>query len=318
MGSFHQQRSNKMMGTSRFVVVALAAVLASGGAFAAVGGTEGVKQIFVTLRMIGPDGEVQQELIIEKIGVTDEPTVLDLDLGDGQTATMKINSINVDEEGNVLDGAVADTLQAMLTVDNSLSNEQFITAELSTIGGGDTTIEILVGDEDAEFGQDISTQNLTLTGMEGEKVDAVFGSFSASTTSLASAMDAAMRRLGNFPNDVEKFDLAAADIIHSWVDDDGVAFDLVMYGVPADDGDGSVYIFKAYEGDDGQRVYDSIGQMTGVDPALLEVSEVQMDGAKITLDFDHDGQAMKMIVNAGGDDRSSGQKSLRIESQRSR
>ncbi len=275
MGSFHQQRSNKIMGTSRILIVALAAILAGGGAFAAVGGTESIRQFFVTLRTVGPDGEeVVQDLIVEKISETDEPSVLNLDLGDGKTATMQIDHINLNNENAVQEAATATLYQIQLGVEDNASNNTFFTNEVATVEDMNTTIEIKMGDDDVE-----------------------------STTTLGNPRPGTtMQRIGNFPKHVDTFELDVADIIHSWVDGDGVAYDLVLYGVSADDGNGDAYLFKAYEGDDGQRVFESIGQLSGVDPKLLVVTNVQMDKSAITLEFDNDGMTMKMIVNTGRDD----------------
>ncbi len=310
MKDFHHKRLNSGLGKSRMLLIALATILAGGGAFAAVGGTDSVRQLFITLKIIGPNGQEVHDLVVEKIDPTGDPSVVNLDLGEGRTATMQIEHM-VTDGGDVVEGA---QVQVQLGIDDNINNRAFVTNDVVGTEGMNATIEIQMSDDGEGAGTALSTQSLTISGMEGmQVVTTMTDGENTDAITRAFELGAAMRRIGHFPKHVGTFDLDEAEIIHSWVDEDGAAFDLIMYGIMADDGNGDVYLFKTYEGDDGQRIYDSIGQMTGVDPEVLEVTDVRMEGSAITLAFDNDGQSITMIVNTDGDDMSFGEKSLTIE-----
>lgn len=93
------------IGQHRVLTTLLAVLLIGGVGFAAAGGVEAVKTLFVTVRLLGPNGEVYETIDVEPIEYEDGAATAVIDMGDGQQATLELQK--VDPEELLEDGSVA-------------------------------------------------------------------------------------------------------------------------------------------------------------------------------------------------------------------
>lgn len=93
------------IGQHRVLTTLLAVLLIGGVGFAAAGGVEVVKTLFVTVRILGPNGEVYETTDVEPIEYEDGAATAVIDMGEGQQATLELQ--RVDPEDLLEDGGVA-------------------------------------------------------------------------------------------------------------------------------------------------------------------------------------------------------------------
>jgi hypothetical protein len=128
-------------------VIALAVILVGGAAFAAVGGVEAVKKVFVnvTIRLIGPDGESYEYVTLQPFDVENGQASATLTIDEDDMGTIVLDGVggaNPTDESDVVAGEV----MATVTIERASAGvgevEAEQTVELSmTANTGDEPIE---------------------------------------------------------------------------------------------------------------------------------------------------------------------------------
>lgn len=102
----------------RTLIAALAFILVGGAAFAAVGGVEAVKKVFVnvTIRLMGPDGESYEYVQLQPFEIEDGTASTTLEIGDGQMATMVLEKTGGSDSAESADIVEGEFTTAMATI----------------------------------------------------------------------------------------------------------------------------------------------------------------------------------------------------------
>lgn len=135
MREFHTKRTPTGIRKYRTLVATLAVVLISGAGFAAAGGVEAVKTLFVKVKMIGPDGTVY-DATLEPVELQDGTATMTLDVGDNEEATITIERVDL---GDLVDDMEVAPGEEMIML--SVSLEGVLAGEAPA--GGEHTVEIV-------------------------------------------------------------------------------------------------------------------------------------------------------------------------------
>jgi hypothetical protein len=134
MREFHTNRPPTGIRKHRTLIATLAVVLVSGAAFAAAGGVEAVKTLFVKVKIIGPDGTVYDGTL-EPVELQGDTATMTLDTAEGDQAMVTIE--RVDAGGLVDDQEIApgeDMTMLSVSLEGALAGE--------APAGGEHTVEI--------------------------------------------------------------------------------------------------------------------------------------------------------------------------------
>ncbi len=123
-------RTSFRISRHRTLIAALAVILVGGAAFAAAGGVEAVKEIFVnvTIRLMGPDGESYEVVKLQSLDVENGEASATLSIGEGQMATMVLDHVSgtdLTDEPGVVQGEFL----ATITIDGAAAPDGDIGAE---------------------------------------------------------------------------------------------------------------------------------------------------------------------------------------------
>jgi hypothetical protein len=135
MREFHTKRTSTGIRKHRTLVATLAVVLISGAGFAAAGGVEAVKTLFVKVKIIGPDGTVYDSTLAP-VELQGDTATMTLDTAEGEQATVTIERVDA---GDLVDDPDVAPGEEMTML--SVSLEGVLAGEAPA--GGEHTVEIV-------------------------------------------------------------------------------------------------------------------------------------------------------------------------------
>ncbi len=234
-------------------------MLVGGAGFAAAGGTEAVKQLFVTLQIIGPDGETQ---VVDAIL---EPT----DDGGG-TATMSLD---------VGDGSEATILLEKLPSEDAASETTAITIQL-------------------DGGMQLGSNELSITAGSGEEANAIMMQTMQAAIADQSDGQTRTAQFGRAVHPIVQDEIGDAVYSDNYEDKDGLWQELSVVAEDAGDIQ-SFSVYTTFTNDEGETQYRRIGSMVGVNPESTDVASVEWDKAGLaTIHFvQEDGSEISLKVD---------------------
>lgn len=256
------------------------AMLIGGGAFAAVGGPQAIKQWFVTVKLVGEDG-VEWEGVLEPID-DDGMATLDFATADGQVGGIQVRRIAAGELG--VDGELADEELTMVQITLDKGDQQLITPTLLARDGQTATMTL-----DEIDGPMFSISIATASADPFDRNRAVTvklqGADDASglAEQLALAMAAAKGNRGTtsaIPTEAIAAAVDVSDPVETWIDANGQSAALYVIADPQGaDGPEGWFAFVVRGDEDGERSFDLVGSMLGVDTAATFLANVRwVDG----------------------------------------
>ncbi len=335
MNQFNSRHSTTSVHKHRTLIASLAVLLIGGVGFAATGGTETVRRIFVTLKLAGPNGEEVQGCVLEMLeeGV-DGPITIDLDMGDGQQGTVVLQRI---EPGTLLADGEASGEGIILTkvhIDAVVADSDAVDAMILSREGESASMTIEGDDDEAAF--KTLTIRLGDTAEDGAAVAATL--FDEATGELHRTMLRKMAAVGAdgtgaaadtfrslriVPMDAIRRQIDDSEAVAEWFDDEGVLQELfVLPRVSDEPAAAGFHLVTAHFDENGERAFKLVGNVAGVDPETTELGEIDWDenglptlvfitdeGREITLQIDPDrvmADEKKMIrveINGDGETR---------------
>ncbi len=249
MREFHTNRTYTGIRKYRTLVATLAVVLVSGAGFAAAGGVEAVKTLFVKVKMIGPDGTVY-DATLEPVELQGGTATMTLDTAEGEQATVTIERIDA---GDLIDDQEIAPGEEMIMLSVSLDGLPAGEGQ----AGGEHTVEIVA----LAAGQ--------------EPVD---------------QMDI-----------LRQIDLA--EVVVPWEDADGEPRELYIVRTGGGEKPTGFELFSSRFLDNGETVYDTVGQICGGLSEATEIGAVDVDenGAVTMTLLTEDGEERTITLNKAGD-----------------
>lgn len=330
MNQFNSRHSTTSVHKHRTLIASLAVLLIGGVGFAATGGTETVRRIFVTLKLAGPNGEEVQGVVIEMLeeGV-DGPVTIDLDMGDGQQGTVVLHRI---EPGTLLaegEAAGAGIILTTVHIDAGVADSDAVDAMILSREGelASMTIE---GDDEAAFktltirlgdtAEDGAAFAATLFDeATGELHRTMLRKMAAVSADGTGATAGTFRSLRIVPMDAIRRQIDDSEAVAEWFDDEGVLQELfVLPRVSDEPAAAGFHLVTAHFDENGERAFKLVGNVAGVDPETTELGEIDWDenglptlvfitdeGREISLQIDPDdapaGEKMMIRVEIKGD-----------------
>ncbi len=287
MQEFHNHMRPSGFRRYRSVAVALAALFIGGGVFAATAGSETVRRFFVTLHLVGSDGETDMNIVLEKLGPDDEPVTIDLGDANGDLGVLVLQETTLDgDEGT---SAVV---------------------RLSLNGAG---IEGLAGGDDAETGdeQTMISIRMDVREIDGEAMSLGENGDQELTLRKLATIDSGGRTASALAEaklqsldsaDVRKR-LDEAEAVETWTTEDGLVRSLFVLPVESDGvALGGFQIIVVTYGDAGERTVQLAGQVGGIDPATTELAGASWDENQVaTLTFVNADGSEAVIENKTAD-----------------
>ena len=237
MQEFHTNHTSSFVSRHRTLAAALAIVLVGGAGFAAAGGTEAVKQLFVTLQIIGPNGETQVvDAILEPTDDGGGSATMNLNAGDGKEATILLEKVP-DED--------AETETTAITVQ-------------------------------LDGGAKVGCNELSITTGSDEEANAIMMQAMQATIANQGDGQTKSARFGRAIHPIVQDRIGDAVFSDNYEDQDGLWQELSVVAEDAGDIQ-SFSVYTTFISDAGETQYRRIGSMVGVDPATTDVASVEWD-----------------------------------------
>lgn len=310
MRSFDNNSTSSRLAKYRTLLIASAVTMLGGAGFAAAGGADVVKSWFVTVELTGEDGQVFIA-VLEPVEGKDGTATMDLDLGNGQQASVgiwRLTGLTVDDPLSELG---EDATMINVTLNGEASAEGDGLARTITLiqadGAGPASMiidRLAPGSERiAAGGADAETRTVKLS------FSATPGSGETeASVDLAGAMRSFTARARADRTIVAQ--ISEPDEVFDWTDDNDVARELSIVRNDVDDpaGDG----FRIYTTlDDGS--FMEVGAINSDKADQLEIVDfVVRDGATGVITF-VDGDDHGIILEMVGLDGSDVDRNIKIE-----
>ena len=286
----------------RSLIVTLAALLIGGAGFAAAGGPEMVKKWFVTVRLVGPNGETFDGML-EPISTDENAAEMTIETDDGTETTISVRKLNVEptREGGDLD---APATMVRLMRQNSGGDETTTDAQILVPEGetgsiiiGSVPDETKAGSGESDGGEFVELA-LTVDGHETEAGEVVQVNVDMGGPDSAHLQSRALRGVADA--------LAELEPIETWYDEEGILRELFLlpFGKSGDEQAGfNVLMRRGGAGEEAS--IGVVGTMTGVDPVTTQLVDVEWTLAgEATLQFETaEGKAIGLTVDPAATDQ---------------